>query len=222
MSLNRPYSDTSLLPSSVPVFPLARALLLPRGELPLNIFEPRYVAMVDEAISRERIIGMIQPARVGNEAEHGPSLYPVGCAGRITRFVETGDGRYLVTLAGVCRFRVVEEEPSSAPYRTCRVAYDEFRLDLDAGAGEAEVDRANIVRTLRKFAENSKLEVDWASIDAAPTETLVNALAMMSPFGPLEKQSLLEAKDLEARAEMLIALAELDLAQQGAERPQFH
>lgn len=222
MSLNRPYTDTSLLPSSVPVFPLARALLLPRGELPLNIFEPRYVAMVDDAIARGRVIGMIQPTQTLHETEHGPSLYPVGCAGRITRFAETGDGRYVITLAGLCRFRVVEEEPSSAPYRTCRVDYDEFRLDLDAGAGEAEVDRANIVRTLRNFAESSKLEVDWPSIDAAPTETLVNALAMMSPFGPQEKQSLLEAKDLEARAQMLIALAELDLAQQGADPPQFH
>jgi len=221
MSLNRPFTDPGQLPKTLRVFPLGQALLLPRGELPLNIFEPRYVAMIDDAIASERMIGMIQPRRDQDDFE-APGLYRIGCAGRITRFTETGDGRYLITLTGVSRFRVVEEIESHALYRSCRVSYDEFALDLEAGAGEKAVDRASMIGMLRTFAESSKLEVDWTSIDAAPTETLVNALAMMCPFGACEKQALLEARDLKSRAELLVALAEIDLAQQGADRSQFH
>jgi Lon protease-like protein len=223
MSLNQPYRETSELPRILPVFPLTGALLLPRGELPLNIFEPRYIAMIDDAIASERMIGMIQPAPGQDEDEHRPRLYPIGCAGRITRFAETGDGRYIISLTGVARFRVEAEPASASPYRQCRVAWDDFRHDLEAGAGARDVDRDGMVRMLRDFAECSKLEVDWASIDAAPTEALVNALAMMCPFGSSEKQALLEADSLKSRAEVLIALAELDLAQQqGADWRQFH
>ncbi len=224
MSLNSPYTDPHQLPESAPIFPLSRALLLPRGELPLNIFEPRYIAMIDSALASHRVIGMIQPlpGEADDEARP-PKLFPVGCAGRITRFSETGDGRYLITLTGVCRFRVLEEELTLAPFRKCRVAYSEFLTDLEAGAGERDVNRVGMIDMLRRFADVSKLEVDWASINAAPTETLVNALAMMSPFGANEKQTLLEAADLRSRAELLIAFAELDLAQQqGVDRPQFH
>lgn len=222
MSVNRPYNDVRLLPEIVPIFPLERTLLLPRGELPLNVFEPRYVAMIDDAIANKRIVGMVQPMPEQGKAELQPPLFNVGCAGRITRFAETGDGRYLITLSGVARFRIVEEIAQDAPYRSCRVDYDEFRGDLQPGAGEHSVDRDAMCNMLRKFAEYSKIDIDWASIDAAPCETLVNALAMLSPFGAGEKQSLLEASDLRTRAEMLIALAELDMAQQGIERPQFH
>ncbi len=224
MSVNSPYTDPHQLPDTAPIFPLSCALLLPRGELPLNIFEPRYLAMVDAALAADRIIGMIQPLPGEADDESRPSkLFPIGCAGRITRFSETGDGRYLITLTGVCRFRVVEEQPSLAPFRRCRVSYGEFMSDLDAGAGERAVNRVGMIDMLRRFADASKLEVDWASIHAAPTETLVNALAMMSPFGANEKQALLEAPDLKSRADLLIAFAEFDLAQQqGSDRSQFH
>ena len=164
--------------------------------------------MIDRAIAGDRIIGMIQPLEGSEDLETNSQLYPTGCVGKITRFSETGDGRYLVTLTGVSRFRVAEELEVDTPYRQCRVNYDEFHFDLQAGLGENDVDRGGMIRMLREFAEYSKLEVDWASIDAAPSEALVNALAMMSPFGPNEKQALLEATDLKSRAEMLIALAE--------------
>lgn len=222
MSVNRPYKNVNALPNVVPVFPLTRALLLPRGELPLNIFEPRYIAMIDDAIASERIVGMVQPRPGQDEKDASPLLYKIGCAGRITRFSETGDGRYLISLTGVARFRIEEELDTPLSYRKCRVSYDEFYVDLEPGAGEDDVDRSGMIRMLREFAESSKLEVDWTSIDAAPNEALVNALAMMSPFGTNEKQALLEATDLRSRAEILVALAELDLAQNSADPPQFH
>ncbi len=217
MSMNRPYLSTEELPQTLRLFPLAGALLLPRGELPLNIFEPRYLAMVDAALASDRLVGMVQPA-MRSAAETGAApLCEIGCAGRLTRLAETGDGRYLITLCGVGRFRIVNEIENDEPYRSARVDFSGFSRDLEAGAGEAAVDRDRMIEMLRSFANSSRLEVDWTSIDAAPTETLVNALAMMSPFGAREKQSLLEAEDLRARAEMLIALAQFELAQtQGA------
>jgi uncharacterized protein len=221
--VSQTYEDANKLPTILPMFPLSRVLLLPRGELPLNIFEPRYLAMTDAAIGGARMIGMIQPLPGEDESDGPPRLHSIGCLGSITRFSETGDGRYLITLTGVCRFRVEAEVTQDTPYRNCRVSYDEFIGDLDAGAGEDKVNRSQIVDTLRKFADISQFEVDWASIDAAPTETLVNALAMMSPFGAREKQILLEASSLDARAQLLVAIAEIDLAHQpGGERPQFH
>lgn len=222
MSLNRPYDDIDELPEVLPLFPLSGAVLLPRGELPLNIFEPRYMDMVDDAIAGSRLIGMIQPLPSDESLAEAPQLYDIGCAGRITRFSETGDDRYLITLTGVARFRVIEEPTVDTPYRQCRARYDEFADDLKPGAGESAVDRESMVSMLRNFAECSKLEVDWASIDAAPTETLVNALSMMCPFGANEKQALIEAIDLKTRAETLIALAKLDLAQRDGDRPQWH
>lgn len=222
MSVNHPYRDTSALPDVLPVFPLTRALLLPRGELPLNIFEPRYLAMIDDAIAARRIIGMIQPLSGQDERDAAPALHKIGCAGRITRFLETGDGRYLISLTGITRFHIEEELTTTLAYRQCRVRYDHFLKDLEPGAGEEDVDRSGMIRMLREFAEGSKLDVDWTSIDAAPNEALVNALAMMSPFGPDEKQALLEAIDLKSRAEILVALAELDLAQNSDDPPHFH
>jgi uncharacterized protein len=222
MSLNHPYADLDELPEILPLFPLSGALLLPRGELPLNIFEPRYVAMVDDAVAGKRLIGIIQPLPNGDGATATPRLFQIGCAGRLTRFAETGDGRYLITLTGVARFRIREELAVETPYRQFRVGYDGFQADLLPGAGENAVDRESMVAMLRNFAEYSKLEVDWASIDAAPTETLVNALAMMSPFGANEKQALVEAIDLKTRAETLIALAKLDMAERAGDRQQWH
>lgn len=221
MSINNPYTDISELPDELPVFPLTGAVLLPRGELPLNIFEPRYVEMIDAAIAAERLVGMIQPLPEGNGAE-APKLFQIGCAGRLTRFSETGDGRYLITLTGVIRFRIGEEIDGPTPYRRFHVDYSGFEADLLPGAGENAVDRDSMVSMLRTFASSSKLEIDWASIDAAPTETLVNALAMMSPFGANEKQALVEAIDLKTRAETLVTLARLDLAERDGDRRQWH
>jgi len=223
MCTTNQYGSIDQLPRILRVFPLPGALLLPRGDLPLNIFEPRYLAMVDAAISSDRLIGMIQPL----PGETAANLHQIGCVGRLTHFSETTDGRYLITLTGVCRFRLVTELPRNAPFRSCEVAYEDFIHDLEPGSGEEEVDRVRMTDMLRKFAQSSKLEVDWASIDAAPTETLVNALSMMSPFGPQEKQSLLEAIDLKTRAETLVGLAQFDLAQgeqnrQNTDRAQFH
>lgn len=211
MSINKPYEGPADLPDTIPVFPLEGALLLPRGEMPLNVFEPRYVQMIDDAIRTHRIIGMIQPEAADEDGEK-PPLYSCGCAGRITAFGETGDGRYLLTLTGIARYRVIEELIVDSPYRQCRVDFSSFPSDFVVGDGEDEVDRAGVIKTLRDFAEANALTVDWQGIDAAPNGALVNALAMMSPFGPREKQALLEATDLKSRADVLIAIAEIEMA----------
>ena len=211
MGMNKPYSGALDLPEVIPVFPLEGALLLPRGEMPLNLFEPRYLQMADDALRTHRIIGMVQPE--GHEVEGlKPGLYSCGCAGRITTFAESGDGRYVVTLTGISRYRIVEELSVDTPYRQCRVDYSAFQSDFIPGLGEEDVDRAGVIRTLRDFAKANDLTVDWRGIDAAPSDALVNALAMMSPFGPREKQALLEAIDLKSRADVLIAIAEIEMA----------
>jgi Lon protease-like protein len=210
MGLNHPPDRTDALPAVIPVFPLASVLLLPRGDLPLNIFEPRYLAMADDALRAERMIGVIQPR--GGQAEPHPQLHAVGCLGKITQFAETGDGRYMVTLTGVCRFRLTEELTVLTPYRQCVVAYDDFAEDLTPDEENAPMDRPGVMRALRNFAEANRLKIDWKSIEQTPNEALVNALAMMSPFGPDEKQALLEAKTLAARADVLIAITEIELA----------
>jgi Lon protease-like protein len=208
---NAQYLAAKDFPDTIPVFPLAGALLLPNGQMPLNIFEPRYVAMIDAALRGERVVGMIQPD-AEDDTGAAPKLYHVGCAGRITQFAETGDGRYLITLVGIARFRLVDELAATTPYRQCRVSYEPFVADFLARAGEDEVDRPGVLRALRDFVEANDLKVDWRGIEQAPNEALVNALCMMSPFGPREKQALLEAPDLKTRAEALIALTEIELA----------
>ncbi len=212
MGMNAVYRGPEDCPSVIPVFPLPGALLLPRGQMPLNIFEPRYLAMVDEALKQHRVIGMIQPDAESLSAGPIPKLYHVGCAGRVTQWAETGDGRYLITLVGIARFRVEEELPQTALYRQCRVAFEPFAADFTARAGEDAVDRAGVLRALRNFVEAADVKVDWKGIDEAPNEALVNALCMMSPFGPREKQALLEAPDLKRRAEVLIAITAIELA----------
>jgi Lon protease-like protein len=212
MSMNQAYLSPEDLPQVVAVFPLPGALLLPRGELPLNIFEPRYLAMIDDAIKGARIIGMIQPDPEARPSAGEEALCPVGCAGRITQLAETGDGRYLVTLTGIARFAIVEEIAAATPYRQCRVDFAPFLIDFSPRAGEDQVDRDSVLRTLRAFAETNNLQIDWNSIHSAPNEALVNALSMMSPCGPREKQALLEARDLKGRADVLVAITEIDLA----------
>lgn len=204
------YRSPADLPAAIPVFPLPAALLLPRAQMPLNIFEPRYLAMVDAAMAGERIIGMIQPAGEGEAA-----LFPIGCMGRITSYAETDDGRYMICLTGISRFRVIEEVEGHEGFRICRVTAEPFREDFEENAGAEAVDRERLLDVFRAYLDAHHLEADWDNIDRTSNETLVNALSMMSPYGPAEKQALLEASDLRTRAETLIALTEMTLAKNG-------
>src|SRR5712691_9526264 len=213
MPMNANYEKPGDLPEVIPVFPLPGALLLPRGQMPLNIFEPRYLAMIDDALrSGLRLIGMIQPDPAHPGTEDRPGLYKVGCVGRITQFTETGDGRYLIELTGVVRFRIDEELRVSTPYRQCRVLYTPFIDDFTARKGEDAVDREALLHALRDFLAANDLKADWEGIEKAPNEALVNALAMMSPYDPAEKQAMLEAPDLKTRARILVAVTEIELA----------
>ncbi len=216
MPMNAVYRDASDLPDIIPVFPLAGALLLPRGQMPLNIFEPRYLAMTDHALATTRLIGMIQPDTGHSGDEAKPSLYRLGCVGRLTQFAESGDGRYLMQLTGVVRFRVEEELTVDTPFRQCRVSYP-FPDDFTARKGEADVDRQALLKALADFLRVNDLKADWDGIESAPNEALVNALSMMSPYDSAEKQALLEAPTLKERAEILIALTEIDLARRNVE-----
>ncbi len=213
MPINAEYRGPAELPEVIPVFPLPGALLLPRGQMPLNIFEPRYLAMVDDALrDGHRLIGMIQPDVTHSRSEERPVLFRVGCIGRITQLAESGDGRYILELTGITRFKVVEELKVLTPYRQCKVDYFSFTDDFTARKGEDDVDREELLKTLTDFLKANNLKVDWEGIESAPNEALVNALAMMSPYGPAEKQAMLEAPDLKTRAEILIAVTEMDLA----------
>jgi hypothetical protein len=217
MGMNAVYNGAEDCPLVIPVFPLAGALLLPRGQMPLNIFEPRYLAMIDDAIRAHRIVGIIQPVPESGRQESAPGLLQVGCIGRITQFAETGDDRYILTLTGISRFRLVDELSVTTPYRQARVSYDDFAIDFTARAGEDEVDRNGLLKALRAFAKANDLKIDWKGVNEAPNEALVNALAMMCPFGPREKQALLEAHDLRTRAEVLVAITEIELARGGGD-----
>jgi Lon protease-like protein len=213
MPINAEYRGPSELPEIIPVFPLPGALLLPRGQMPLNIFEPRYLAMVDDALrDGHRLIGMIQPDVTRSRKEETPTLFSVGCVGRITQLAESGDGRYILELTGVARFRVIEEMVVQTPYRQCKVDFFAYLGDFTARKGEEAVDREALLEVLTDFLKANNLKVDWEGVESAPNEALVNALAMMSPYGPAEKQAMLEAPDLKTRAEILIAVTEMDLA----------
>lgn len=209
---NMHYRVATDIPESVPVFPLSAALLLPGGRMPLNVFEPRYIQMVDEVLGANRLIGMIQPALDGASREDGePLLCEVGCIGRLVSFAETSDGRYLISLGGICRFRVAEELDVSTPFRQCRIM--PFIADLDEDKGAGDVDRTALLKAFRQYLEANELQADWESVSRADNATLVNALSMMAPYGQAEKQALLEAADLRMRAETLIAITEMALAQ---------
>ena len=216
MPMNVTYRGPQDLPDVIPVFPLPGALLLPRGQMPLNIFEPRYLKMVDDALaSRHRLIGMIQPDPAHPGPDEKPNIYKIGCVGRITQIAESGDNRYLMQLTGICRFRVEEELTVTTPYRQCRVTYTPFADDFVARKGEDDVDRESLLKALSEFLTANNLKTDWEGIENAPNEALVNALAMMSPYGSAEKQALLEAPDLKTRAEILVAVTEIELAKGG-------
>lgn len=214
----RSYVKKADFPAIVPVFPLSSALLLPGGQMPLNIFEPRYLAMVDEAMAGSRVIGMVQPSfaskeRMRDDTDLSPDLCKVGCLGRITQLSEVDDGRYLITLTGVTRFSVAEEIKVNTPFRQCRIS--PFLGDLEPEAGADEVDRQQLLKAFRSYLDAHGMEADWESVGRANTAVLVNALSMMSPYGPAEKQALLEAPDLKTRADTLIAITEINLARKG-------
>ena len=218
MPMNAAYEGPDDLPGVIPVFPLPGALLLPRGQMPLNIFEPRYLAMIDDAMAdRHRLIGMIQPDTAHPGPDEKPNLYKIGCAGRITQLAETGDGRYLIELTGVARFRILDEPRVLTPYRQCHVDFHAFAGDFVLRKGEEAVDRDALLKALAAFLKANKLNADWEGIEKAPNEALVNALAMMSPYGPADKQAMLEAPDLKTRAEILVALTEIELAKNRTE-----
>lgn len=208
------------LPEVLPVFPLTGVLLLPRGRLPLNIFEPRYLAMIRDALGGERLIGMVQPSEpqednLGRGATN-PPLYPVGCAGRIMQFAETDDGRFLITLTGISRFRIVEELPLLSGYRRVIPDWRAFAGDRD-GSGEPAFDRDRLIRGLKGYFAHRQLSADWSAIEKAPSEYLVTSIAMACPFAPSEKQALLEAADLDARAQLLTTLVEMAASERSAE-----
>ena len=198
---------SKILPETLPLFPLTGALLLPGGQLPLNIFEPRYLAMVDAALAGNRLIGMIQP--MDDESAQRPRLYGAGCAGRITSFAETGDGRYIVNLTGTQRFALAEELASDTPYRLVRPDWSAF--DIDAGEDPTidDVDREDLLDALRDYLEIENLQIEWEKAADASPQSLIVSLAMGCPFQPNEKQALLEAKTLAEQAQCLITLMEL-------------
>ncbi len=209
------YSSVSDLPQALPLFPLRGAILLPRATLTLNVFEPRYLALVDHALAHDRLIGVIQPADTSQAESPKGKTFPlrqVGSAGRITSFTEGDDGRVMISLSGVARFRLLREISSDEPFRISGVDFTPYAVDLVAGAGEDGVDRPHLIATLRSYLRANNLNADWDRINGASNERLVNALSVMSPYGPEEKQALLEAPDLKARADTLVALAEMELA----------
>lgn len=198
------------LPSVISVFPLAGALLLPRARLPLNLFETSYLQMFDDALKTEgRLIGMVQPNEVVGRDGHG--LHKIGCAGRITQFSETEDGRYMVTLAGVSRFRVVKEIEGFSPYRKCEVNWEGFDRDLGKVEQDVVFNRKPFLKQLSKYFEAKGLSADWETLEEAEDELLINSLSMMMDFEPEDKQALLEAPSLSTRRETLVTLIEYSL-----------
>ncbi len=201
------------LPRVIPIFPLTGAVLLPGGMLPLNIFEPRYLNMTQAALaSGNRTIGMIQPD--GDDVGDSPSVYDTGCAGRIVSFAETDDGRFLITLSGMCRFGIVEELPLKDGYRRVVAEYRRFRSDMSADA-TADIDRARLLELLKAYLERQGIEANWQAIEDSDDGRLVAALAMMCPFRASEKQALLEAPDLAERVRVIVALLEMALVERG-------
>ena len=198
------------LPDTIPVFPLPGALLLPRARLPLHIFEPRYLAMIEDCMKTPtRLIGMIQPRN--GQMSGDPKLHTIGCAGRLTAFSETEDGRYMITLSGISRYRVLEEIDGFTPYRRCKVSWSGFERDLGATERDPGLNRDTFFPALRSFFEAEDLRTDWESLEEAEDELLINSLSMLCPFEPEDKQALLEAPSLETRRETLVTLIQFAL-----------
>lgn len=206
------------LPEKIPLFPLPGALLLPRARLPLQIFEPRYLAMMEDTLKTpERLIGMIQPRP---RPAGGHTLAAIGCAGRVTAFSETEDGRYLITLTGISRFRLLREISGFAPYLSGEVRWDDFTRDRGAAEHDPAFARDDFLDLLRRYFSEQQLSTDWDSLSEAEDELMINSLAMLCPFEPEDKQALLEAPSLQTRRETLVTLMEFALAGGGEERMQ--
>jgi Lon protease-like protein len=216
------------LPDTLPLFPLSGVLLLPGGKLPLNVFEPRYLAMVFDALAGHRMIGMVQPVQPGGYAGDGlptddgrPKVHKVGCAGRIVSFNETEDGRLLLALSGVCRFEVGRElELAQGGYRRVSSIFSPYRADLDHGDEAVELDRERLMAALAAFFRGKNLSTDWDAVKQAADGNLVTSLSMVLPFGPVEKEALLEAADTTARAKLLVAFLEMAAYGQPPDTPQ--
>ena len=208
------FRRASDLPQVIPVFPLDGALLLPGGDLPLQIFEPRYLNMIDDVMAGDRMIGMVQTRAGGDRTR--PNLASVGCAGRITSFSETSDGRYLITLTGICRFQIREELSVATPYRQVRAEFDPYSEDLSVDAAEIPAfDRRRFAGALKRYLNRRELDIDWETAETAPLESLVTSLAMGLPFEPAEKQALLEAADLKTRTAAAVTLMDVAIAEAG-------
>jgi uncharacterized protein len=210
------YRSAADLPKVLPLFPLRSAILLPRTSVTFNVFEPRYLALVDEVLAGDRLMGVVQPAaEAGNTESPEGKTFPlrhVGCVGRLSAFTEGDDGRYLISLTGIARFDLVDEVESEEPFRTFSVSFANYASDFISGYGEEDVDRPKLLATLKSYLIANKLSADWDRINGAGNERLVNTLSILSPYGAEEKQALLEAPDLRSRAEALVALAEMELA----------
>jgi hypothetical protein len=216
VSITGRYRTVADMPRELAMFPLRGAILLPRASLTLNVFEPRYLALVDHALAGNRLIGVVQPATEAGESESPKGrtfpLRSVGCAGRLFSFTESDDGRVVIALAGVARFTIGGDVAGDTPFRICQVDFAPYASDFIAGQGEDEVDRPQLLATLKNYLTASNLNADWDRINGASSERLVNTLSILSPYGAEEKQALLEAPDLKSRAEALVALAEMELA----------
>jgi len=202
MAMATGHAESEALPAVIPVFPLAGAVLLPRARLPLNIFENRYLAMVRDALDSDGVIGMVQPS----DAAEPPALYDVGCLGRIESCSETPDGRLLITLAGLCRFSLVEELPATTPYRQVKADYAAYSGDLLTPLPRAGIDRQALLEALSGYLEARRLSVDWDAVDEAGDEALVHSLSAVCPFSAPEKQALLETGSLRERARTITTL----------------
>jgi Lon protease-like protein len=209
------------LPAEFPVFPLTGALLLPRGKLPLNIFEPRYLAMTEDALAAGRMFAMIQPDASRPPLQGGPALFSVGCLGRLTSFSETDDGRYLITLLGLIRFTVADELPMRRGYRRVRGHFAEFTRDLDPPSDPPliGVTRDAVLTALRNYFSRSGFDANWDAIGRMPDDMLVTTLCMVCPFEPAEKQALLEAATDADRGSILLTLLEMGAAEDAGHRP---
>ena len=209
------FRKASDLPNLIPLFPLSGAIMFPRSALPLNVFEPRYLNMVDDALASDRLIGIVQPAIKGAE-DNVDGLSRVGTIGKITTFTETDDGRYLITLMGICRFEIEEELPLEGPYRRAQVDFEPFEDDLRAPLAIG-IERERLRRTLSSYARRFRFEIDWNAVDGASDEDVVNAAAILCPFDAAAKQALLEADQIEERCDLLMALLEFGQDTPGAD-----
>lgn len=220
MSFIDRYKSPADLPKRLPVFPLPGALLLPRADLPLNVFEPRYLQMISNSMAGDRLVGIIQPVDEAADMMARPKLCVVGCAGRITSYAETPDSRLLITLTGVCRFRIESELVTVTSYRSVEADYEPYSGDLIAENGQDEVDRNALLKAFRDYLDANDLRADWDQVSSASTETLVNTLSLLAPYPARDKQALLEAADLKTRADVLVALTEMALARSRSGAPQ--